>query len=226
MFAEIFVRGNQKAAGAAGGIADHVLWPWRHHVHHQRNDVARGAELTVLPGAGDLRQHVFVEVALGVAILHRDFGQKIDDLGEQRRRWNGEARALHVRGVRGVGFGHVAQERKDVFGYDLEHRRRVLVLQLGPAHVLISNAAALADLVLARREDAPFDRFFKPISLVLLAGVRLVQPTHEQEIGDLLDHLERIGDAARPECVPHAIDLGAKFASQHATSDSYVSQVA
>ena len=226
MFAEIFVRGNQKAAGAAGGIADHVLWPWRHHVHHQRNDVARGAELTVLPGAGDLRQHVFVEVALGVAILHRDFGEKIDHLGEQRGCRNGEARSFHVGRMRRIGLGHIAQERKYVLGDDLEHRRRVLVLQPGPAHFLISEAATLADLVLTRREYAALNRLLKPISLVLLAGVRLVQPTHEQEIGDLLDHLERIGDAARPECVPHAIDLGAKFASQHATSDSYVSQVA
>ena len=37
-----------------------------------------------------------MEVALGVAILHRDIGKQIDDL-EQRGRRDGEARALHMR---------------------------------------------------------------------------------------------------------------------------------
>ena len=43
----------------------------RGHLHHEPDDVARGAELAVLPGAGDLAEHVLVEVALGVAVLHR-----------------------------------------------------------------------------------------------------------------------------------------------------------
>ena len=213
--AEIFARRDQEAAGAAGGIADHVLRTRRHHLDHQRDDVARGAELAVLAGGRDLRQHVFVEVALGVAILHRDFGEEIDHLGQQRRRRNGEARALHMGGVRGVGLGHVAQEREDVLGDDLEHRRRVAVLQPRPAHVLVGDAAVLADLVLARREDAPLDRLAEAIGLVLLAGMRLVEPAHEQEVGDLLDDLERIGDATRPKSVPDVVDLGSKFTCQH-----------
>ncbi len=93
-----------------------------------------------------------------------------------------------------------------------------LVLQPRPAHVLIGDAAALPDLVLARREDAPLDRLAEAVGLVLLAGMRLIQPAHEQEVGDLLDHLERIGDAARPERVPHAVDLGAKFTVSMQTS--------
>ena len=57
--------------GAAGGIADHVLGVRRDQLDHQPDDVARRAELAVLPGGGDLAEHVLVEVALGVAILHR-----------------------------------------------------------------------------------------------------------------------------------------------------------
>ena len=33
------------------------------------DDVPRGAELAVLSGAGDLAQHVLVDVALGVAVV-------------------------------------------------------------------------------------------------------------------------------------------------------------
>jgi len=37
--------------------------------------------------------------------------------------------------------------------------------------------------------------------------MQVVQPAHEQEVGDLFDDFERIGDAARPEGVPHIIDF-------------------
>jgi hypothetical protein len=45
--------------------------------------------------------------------------------------------------------------------------------------------------------------------------VELVQPADKEEIGDLLDDLERVGDAARLKAVPDAIDLAAKFARDH-----------
>ena len=123
--------------------------------------------------------------------------------------------------VGGVGLGHAAQERKDVLGDDLEHGGGIAVLQPRPAHFLVSDAAASADLVLAGGEDAPLDRLAQPVGLVLLAGMRLVQPAHEQQVGDLLDHLQGIGDAARPEGVPDAIDLVAQFTCEHCGSVCY-----
>jgi hypothetical protein len=65
--AQVLGGGDQEARGAAGGVADHILRRRGGHVDHQLDDVARGAELAVLPGAGDLAEHVLVEVALGVA---------------------------------------------------------------------------------------------------------------------------------------------------------------
>ena len=41
--------------------------------------------------------------------------------------------------------------------------------------------------------------------------MRLIKPAHEQEIGDLFDNFERIGDPAGPEGIPDIIDLGAEF---------------
>ena len=177
--------------------------------------MARRAELAVLSGRGDLAQHVLVEVALGVAILHRDIGEEIDHLGQQRRRRDREARALHVRRVRGALLGHGAQEGEYVLGDDLEHRGRLAVFQPRPAHVLIGDATLLADAVLAIGEDAPLHRLLQPIGSIFFPRVDFVEPAQEQEVGDLLDDLDRIGDAARPEGVPDRVDFRAKFPRQH-----------
>ena len=98
----------------------------RGEFHHELDDVARGAELAVLPGAGDLAEHVFVEVALGVAVLHRHLVDHVHDLGQQRGRGDGEPRILHVVRVGGVVAAERAQEREDVVVHDGEHflRRR------------------------------------------------------------------------------------------------------
>ena len=177
--AQVLAGLEQEAAGAAGRIADDVLRRRRGHLHHEVDNVARCAELPVCPGAGDLREHVFVEVALGVAVLHRDLGQEVDHLGEQRRRRNGEARALHVRGVRRAFLAHGAQEREHVLGNDIEHRRRILILQQRPAHVGIGDAVTLAETVLALREYASLDRLAGAVGLVLGQRLRVVEAAHE-----------------------------------------------
>ena len=96
VLAQIFAGRDQEAAGAAAGIADHVLGLRRGQLDHQLDDVARRAELAVLAGGGDLAEHVLVDVALGVAVLHVELVEHVDDLGEQRRRRDGEAGVLHV----------------------------------------------------------------------------------------------------------------------------------
>jgi hypothetical protein len=97
--AERFADGHQKTARSTSRIADNVRGLGLDHLHHQPNNVARRAKLSVLSGAGNLAQHVFVEVALGVPVFHGDFVDHVHDLGQQRRRGNGEAGALHVLGV-------------------------------------------------------------------------------------------------------------------------------
>ena len=169
-----------------------------------------------LPGAGDLAQHVFVEVALGVAILHRQVGDEVDDLGEQRRRRDGEARSLHVGGVGRALLAHGTKEGKDVFGDDGEHLRRSAdASKLAPAHVGIGDTAIPSNAVLARRKDGSLGRFAGGGGLSIRQELRVIETAHEQEVRDLLDYLDRIGDAASPEGVPHGVDLAAKLARQH-----------
>ena len=101
-----------------GRIADRVLGRRRDHLDHQRDDVARRAELAVLPGGGDLAEHVLVEVALGVAILHRDLVEQVDDLGSSAGvgmvkrasfMWRGMRRAVAAQ--RRAGTGRRARRR-------------------------------------------------------------------------------------------------------------------
>ena len=112
--AQILARRDQETRRAAGRVADHVRRLRRDHLDHQPDDVARRAELAVLPGGGDLAEHVLVEVALGVAVLHRHLVEQVHDLRQQRRRGDGEARVLHVVRVGGVVAAERAQEREDV----------------------------------------------------------------------------------------------------------------
>jgi hypothetical protein len=65
------------------------------------------------------------------------------------------------------------------------------------------------------REDAAAHRPLEPGGLVLLQRVQVVQTAQEEQVGDLLDDLERVGDAAGPERVPDAVDLVLDFTSDH-----------
>ena len=70
-------------------------------------------------------------------------------------------------------------------------------------------------MVLALGEDAALDRLFEPGGLVLLERLEVIEPAQEQQVGDLLDDFERVGDAAGPEGVPDAVDLILELAGEH-----------
>ena len=103
-----------------------------------------------------------------------------------------------------------------MLGDDREHLLGLAILEHAPAQVAIGPAAVLADAILALGEDHPLDRLAERRRAVLLALLGVIQPTDEQEVGDLLDHLERVGDAAGPERIPHRIDLAPEFTCKHA----------
>ena len=69
------------------------------------------------------------------------------------------------------------------------------------------RATALAPaVVLAFRKDAAGDGLLQSRGLVLFQRVQIVESAaEEQQIGDLLDHLERIGNASGPEGVPDSM---------------------
>jgi hypothetical protein len=210
--AQVFPGGHEEAAGARGGVADDVLRGRGHQVDHQRDDVARRAELAVLPGAGDLAEHVFEHVALGVPVVHRDVVEQRHDLGQQVGVGEAEARILHVDAVAGAFLAQGAQERKDVFIHDLHHLARFEVLEAGPAKVVIGAFVGVEAL----GENAAIKRAAQRLGLVFFEGVEVVEALDEQQVGDLLDDRERVGDATRPESVPDLVHLIADLSRQHA----------
>ncbi len=207
----IVASGHQEAAGAAGRVHNHVLRPRRGHLHHQADDVARGAELPILAGGGDLAKHVLVKVALGVSVLHRHFVQHVHHLGQQGGGGDGEARILHVVRIGGAITAQRAQEGEDMFPQHGEHLGRREVPEPRPAQVLIGAAARVAAL----GEDAAGHGALQPGALALLQAVQVVQAADEEQVGELLDYLQRVGDAAGPEAVPDAVDLAAEVAGEH-----------
>jgi len=213
LVAQIFARPDQEPAGAGGGIADRLAGPGLHQRHHQVDDVARGAELAILAGAGDLAQQVLVDVAFGVAISHRHVVELVDHLGQQGRRRDGEAGFLHVPGDRALGGDLLADEGEDVAIDDAEHLPRLHLLEPRPAQILVG----LSVLVDALGEDAPLDRLLQRLGLALLDGLQLIQTLDEQQVGQLLHDAEGVGDPARPEVVPDPVDLVPDFADQHYT---------
>ena len=198
-----FGGGDQKASGAAGRVADLVRRLWRGHVHHQLDDVPWGAELAVDARRGDLGQQVLVEVAAGVAVGHRDVVEHVHHPRQQLRGGDGEPGVLHVHGIGGPVAAERAQEREHLVGDRLVHDRRLVVLEPRPAQVL-----------LIRSED---DALTLPgaVGLLLGQGVEVVQAPDEQQVGDLLDDLQRVGDAAGPEGVPNAVDLALQLTGDH-----------
>jgi hypothetical protein len=64
-------------------------------------------------------------------------------------------------------------------------------------------------------KDAPFNGFAEPGTLTLFQFLHLVQPLEKEQVGDLFDDFDRIGNAPRPESVPDAVNLIAYFACKH-----------
>ena len=75
-----------------------------------------------------------------------------------------------------------------------------------PAQVA-EGARATAGVIHPLRKDRVPDRGAEGVGVVLGEGLKLVKALDEEDVGDLLDDLHRVGHAVRPEGVPHPIDL-------------------
>ena len=204
-------RGDEEPGRAAGGVADDVLGCGVGHLDHELDDVPRRAELPVLPGGGDLAEHVLVQIALGVAVGHVDGVELIDHVGEHTRRGHHEQGILHMMRVGAGAFGVVVaigaegfDEGEDLRLHRLKHLLRRSLLEPRPA-----------EGILPFLEDRVFDRLAGAGGLGFLQRLDFVEPFDEEQVGELFDDRQRVGDAARPHGVPDAIDFGFEFAGDH-----------
>ena len=206
--AQILAGGDEEAAGAGGGVANDVLGLGGGEGHHELDDVARGAKLPVLAGAGDFAEHVLVEIAFGVAVVHGDFVEEVDDLGEEAGGGDGEAGILHVVGVGGAIAAEGAEEGEDVFADYGMHFAGFEVFEDGPAVIGVGAVAG----VCAFGEGAAFDGFAESGGFGLFEGLEFIEAAEEEEVGDLFDDFEGVGNAARPEGIPDCVYLLFDFA--------------
>ena len=128
----------------------------------------------------------------GIAVLHRHAVNHIHDLGEQHGGGDGEARVFHGKRVGGIVAAERAEEGEDVLIHDLEHFLGLEMFEARPAAIFVGAFLG----IFAFREDAALHRFFEPGGFILLQRVQVIEPLEEQEVGDLLDDFERIGNAA------------------------------
>jgi hypothetical protein len=91
---------------------------------------------------------------------------------------------------------------------DCKHLARLERFEARPTQILVRPVA----LVLTFREDASLHLDLELRGLPFLDGVELIETLDKQKLSDLLDHRERVRDAARPEIIPNTINLRAYFA--------------
>ena len=76
--------------------------------------------------------------------------------------------------------------------HHLEHVGRRKVLDARPAQVVIAAAAR----VLPFGEHATLDRLLQPCGFVLFEALQVIEPVQVQQLSDLFDDFDGVGDAA------------------------------
>ena len=137
MLTKVFPSFDQKAAGAAGRVADDVLGRRSDHFDHHADDVPRRSELPVPAGRGDLAQHVLVQVALGIAVVHGMSLIRSTTADKQARFGDHKDRVGHRPGKRtGLRLSwRFLMNGKTFVPKRLEHLLGFEVLEPGPAEI-------------------------------------------------------------------------------------------
>ena len=76
------------------------------------------------------------------------------------------------------------------------------------------------DVGLAGHEGDVAQGLAEPVGAVFLQLLTVVEPSDEEQVGDLLDDLERVADAPRPEGIPDAVDLALELSGDHPSQSS------
>ncbi len=173
------------------------------HLHHQADDVARSAELAVDPRRGQLGEQVFVQVAFGIVAAERQVVDHVDRRNQQALLLDQQLRVLHELAERRTLHRRLAEVGKHPIPHQGQHLIRAKVLEPRPAQIL-----------LVRTEQAR-ERLAGQVRLAFVLLLRHVQQTGEHQEGDLLDHRQRIGDAAGPELFPQPVDTALQISGDH-----------
>ena len=109
------------------------------------------------------------------------------------------------------------KKREHVVLDDFEHLGCGHVLERRPTKVTVQPTlgTTLRPELLLFRKNLALDRLTGTIRLVLRQRLLLVQTLDEQQVGELLHHLQRIRYAPRPEVIPNRINLALQLPRDH-----------
>ena len=116
--------------------------------------------------------------------------------------------------LRQLSAFHFFDGGKDKVGDDIENVLRMPVFEMAPSH-------RLADFGLG---EYLFQRFAGGVFKLLRLKLFFIQRTDEDEVSELLDDRQRVGDAARPNIRPYFVDLVFDYACDH-DIPPYASQI-
>jgi len=211
---EIFHGAGEEAGGAAGRVADHLGGLRRDQLDHRVDDMARCTELAVDTGGGELAQQVFVDIAFYVALGQRQVVDHLQRGGEHGLVIDRQIGVLHVFADMAKAFTLTAL----VFGTaEFREERIDLVLEVAVQLLATHVAEVLPAQQLAFRGigEQTGEGLAGAVGFALGHVFLHVEHAGEHQVTDLLDHSQRVGDAARPEFFPELVDIVADFAGEH-----------
>ena len=198
---------HYEASRTHGRVADGVAQGGLHHVHHHTYDMARGAELTVVARGCHLAQHVFVDIAHGVAVVHVQGIYAFHYLHQCARVLNQESSTCHESAVgRFPARVEVLDEGECITADDAKHLLCLLVLEHAPAQRLVGHLAVRVGVVpCPLLEGGVLHRHTHNAGIGLLGLLRIVQHLHEEQICHLLQNGNGIRYATRPKRIPNGV---------------------
>ena len=206
---------NKETGRTHGWVADIILWSRFHHLYNHADDVARSTELTICARCCHLAKDILIHIAHGITIVHVERVNAINNFGKGTGIWNKEDSRLHVTAIcRFLTSTDMLDKLKDTLTNYLEHVFCTKVLEHMPTQVLVWNTSPF--LITHSIRIHPKLSFEKcrvlyltiPVaSILFFLKLLVIEHLHEEDIGHLLQHGDRVGYAGHKECVPYLVNL-------------------
>ena len=206
MLGDILGSGGDKAGRTHSGVADGILQSGLHQFHHHLDDMARGAELAIGAGLGDLRKQVLIYIAHDVLVVQIQAVQRVNHTHQHAGGGDKEQRILHILGKGSIltCVQLVLDKRKYFFVHIAEHGLRLIMTEIMPPAILM-----------LRIKSRIYNRHIKCGCIGFFAQFIIVQNFDEHQVCNLLDNRQGVGHTGRPENIPNAVDFIFQFASNH-----------
>ena len=198
-------------------VTDGVLQGGLHDFNHHADDVSRCTELTVVARSRHLAEHILIDIAHRVTVVHVKMVDTLDNLGEGTGALNQEGRILHETAVgRLLAATQVLDEHKHVLADDAVHRLGVIVLERAPPQIFVGDVAVSLRIVPRPIADSRLRHCHThSVGIGFLGALCIVEHLHKEQIGHLLENGDGIGDASGPKGVPNTVYSILDFSCYH-----------